>query len=95
MGKGIIRVSPEFLVQVLRLPEGTKIIDAQRQANAFLTSGEMLWVELKICHPDLPMVPEGEIIPFYDPQFGNELVDEPHYEVRFLGWNDDRMKGEE
>ena len=84
MGRGTIRASYGILVQVLRLPEGTKIIQAWDDRDSADAPSDS--VRLTVCHPDLPEVAEGTLMPSYDPKYGSVLENGEHYEPRFLGW---------
>ena len=52
---GILKVDAEFLTTLLRLPEGTVVLDARFEDPGILS--------LKINGPGLPVVAEGERVP--------------------------------
>ena len=87
MGKGIVRISFELIVQALGFPEGTQILGARQPLDDFLFNRFPNTLEVKLTHADLPPTLDGEIIRYYDPQFRGELVDGEHYETRFVSWN--------
>lgn len=84
MGKGRMRISYELLVELLALPTGTRILET-RDVEDFTMNAERDTLEIKLSCPDLPEVPEGEIIRLYAPQYSNTW--HPAYtETQFDQW---------
>lgn len=64
MGKGIIVVTPDYLTDVLHLPDGTEI-NLVYQKN----DDPSRQIRIAVTHPDLPLVAEGGVSPDVRPTY--------------------------
>lgn len=75
----IVPVSLELLAHALCLPAGTKVLSVTPENDV----GEMY---LKVYHPELPLVPEGERLPTAHAIVCTERIERP-YSRGFRLWN--------
>jgi len=69
MGKASFQMSFEFLVEAMRLPEGTKILGMRQAPDDFKLNRWSNRIEVQVESPGLPNVPEGSAMPTCHPQF--------------------------
>jgi hypothetical protein len=74
----ILRVSRDLLVHVLRLPEGTRILDISPHVYF-----DQDIVTFKVEHPEFPLTYSGMTLPVCNPQYGKNPKTG---ETEFLGW---------
>lgn len=80
----LVRVTPELILQALRFPEGTRILGIDVDRN-FLRLGVKEDLVLKVEADSLPLVMEGDVIPFTHPSW--RKVYEEGYRVEFIAWD--------
>lgn len=79
MNAACVLITPELLVQVLKLPSGTKM------SAASMTDGpEGCYVRVTLEHPDLPLVVDGELAKA-NPCF-HRYDDKTEPLVEFVSW---------
>jgi hypothetical protein len=75
--RAAICISEQLLVEVMNLPEGTRIVDAKY--NKILST-----IELVVIHKDLAEVGVGDCVPVVSPSFSRQPP------IRFDGWGQKR-----
>lgn len=74
-----VRITPELLVEMLRLPSGAVLVEAE------LTADDR-YLDLTIEHPDLPVVEEPPGVPVLASPHYRKSYTETEPKVEFLEW---------
>lgn len=78
MNAAIMRISPEFVIQMFHLPQETRIVLTEWTVR--LGRPELV---IAVEHPDLPEVNEGEMWPEVKAVYKRTAS---HDHVKFVGW---------
>ena len=89
MGKVRVRIDHDLLEQMLDLPYGATILDAQMPRNMFVTT-----IELIIESDGLPDAIEGSTIPLVLPIYRTHTDRRGHRVSQFESWNCPKVEEE-